>query len=57
MQVASTKELQRVSDLVRSSLGLKQEKLHNQETRQKENKLADIKFEEKRLSQETTILN
>lgn len=34
MQVASTKELQRVSDLVRSSLGLKQEKLHNQETRQ-----------------------
>lgn len=34
MQVASTKELQRVSDLVRSSLGLKKEKLRNQETRQ-----------------------
>lgn len=34
MQVASTKELQRVSDLVRSSLGLKKERLRNQETRQ-----------------------
>lgn len=34
MQVVSTKELQRVSDLVRSSLGLKKEKLRNQETRQ-----------------------
>lgn len=34
LQVASTKELRRVSNLVRSSLGLKKETLHNQETRQ-----------------------
>ncbi|QNQ81272.1 LCP family protein [Lactobacillus sp. PV034] len=34
MQVASTKELQRVSDLNRSNLDLPKEKLHNEETRQ-----------------------
>lgn len=34
LQVASTKELQRVSNLVRSSLSLSPEKLHNEETRQ-----------------------
>ena len=34
LQVASTKELQRVSDLVRSGLGLPKEKLKNEETRQ-----------------------
>lgn len=34
MQVASTSELQRVSNLVRSNLGLSKETLHNEETRQ-----------------------
>lgn len=34
LQVASTKELQRVSDLVRGSLGLPKEKIKNEETRQ-----------------------
>lgn len=34
MQVAPTKELQRVSDLIRTNMGLKKERLHNQETRQ-----------------------
>lgn len=34
MQVAPTKELQRVSDLVRTNLDLKKERLRNQETRQ-----------------------
>ncbi|CCI82498.1 LCP family protein [Lactobacillus hominis] len=34
LQVASTKELQRVSDLIRSSLGLPKQKLKNEETRQ-----------------------
>ena len=34
MQVASTKELQRVSDLNRSNLDLPKKKLHNEETRQ-----------------------
>lgn len=34
MQVASTRELQRVSNLVRSGLSLPTEKLHNEETRQ-----------------------
>ncbi|MCH3990862.1 MAG: LCP family protein [Lactobacillus sp.] len=34
MQVAQTKELQRISDRVRAGLGLTKETLHNQETRQ-----------------------
>ncbi|MBP2058132.1 LCP family protein required for cell wall assembly [Lactobacillus colini] len=34
MQVAATSELQRVSNLVRTNLGLKKETLHNEETRQ-----------------------
>lgn len=34
LQVASTSELQRVSDLTRSNLNLKKQKLHNEETRQ-----------------------
>lgn len=34
MQVASTPELQRVSNLVRTNLGLSKETLHNEETRQ-----------------------
>lgn len=34
MQVAPTKELQRISDRVRTGLGLAKAKLHNQETRQ-----------------------